>query len=207
MSRIRHICSPFTRLTRLPATALRASQPTGQAAHLSARSGRDGIAGRFIASVAVGHRLGRPGRRTRTPGDRPWATRAPSAVPSAGSAGQHWPASIITMSRWRTVVAPGLLPRTVQLCTHCRQGPAGFWVSGTGGQTVRRPSGDHAARVLSAASACAACRQPKPRPPCATGRTPTPGVQGLSPHAVIETIDRQFASRHFRRCRRRIPGS
>jgi hypothetical protein len=43
------------------------------------------------------------------------------------------------MSRWRTVAAPSLLPRTVQLCTNCRQSPAGFWVSGTGGQTVRRP--------------------------------------------------------------------
>jgi hypothetical protein len=35
--------------------------------------------------------------------------------------------------------APGLLPRTVQLCIHCQQTPAGFWVSRRGGQTVRRP--------------------------------------------------------------------
>jgi len=34
---------------------------------------------------------------------------------------------------------PGLLPRTVQLCIHCRGSPAGFWVSSKGGKTVRRP--------------------------------------------------------------------
>jgi hypothetical protein len=39
----------------------------------------------------------------------------------------------------RPPAAPGLLPRTVQLCIHCRQNPAGFWVSCRGGQTVRRP--------------------------------------------------------------------
>jgi hypothetical protein len=33
----------------------------------------------------------------------------------------------------------GLLPRTVQLCIHCRESPAGFWVSRKDGKTVRRP--------------------------------------------------------------------
>jgi hypothetical protein len=37
------------------------------------------------------------------------------------------------------MIAPGLMPRTVQLCTHCQQNPAGFWVSRGSGQTVRRP--------------------------------------------------------------------
>lgn len=32
-----------------------------------------------------------------------------------------------------------LLPRTVQLCIHCRDNPAGFWVSGDSSRTVRRP--------------------------------------------------------------------
>ena len=31
------------------------------------------------------------------------------------------------------------LPHTIQLCVHCRENPAGFWVSRTGGKTVRRP--------------------------------------------------------------------
>ncbi len=137
MNRIRRIRSPLARLTRLPGTlALRASQLTGQAAHLSGRSGRDGFARRFIqdvaatASVAAGHQ---------PVGEEPRATRPPSVVPSAGSAGQHCPASATTRSQWQTVAARSLLPRTIQLCTHCRQNPAGFWVSGTSGQTVRRP--------------------------------------------------------------------
>jgi hypothetical protein len=33
----------------------------------------------------------------------------------------------------------GLLPHTVQLCIHCRESPAGFWVSRKDGKTVRRP--------------------------------------------------------------------
>jgi len=31
------------------------------------------------------------------------------------------------------------LPHTIQLCIHCRQNPAGFWVSRNGSQTVRCP--------------------------------------------------------------------
>jgi hypothetical protein len=44
-----------------------------------------------------------------------------------------------TNSRRRTIPAPRLLPHTIQLCIHCRQNPAGFWVSRNGDQTVRRP--------------------------------------------------------------------
>ena len=39
----------------------------------------------------------------------------------------------------RAIIAPGMLPRTVQLCIHGRQSPAGFWVSRKNGQVVRRP--------------------------------------------------------------------
>jgi len=31
------------------------------------------------------------------------------------------------------------LPRTVQLCVHCRENPARFWVSRQGDRTARRP--------------------------------------------------------------------
>jgi hypothetical protein len=31
------------------------------------------------------------------------------------------------------------LPHAIQLCVHCRERPARFWVSRAGGQTVRRP--------------------------------------------------------------------
>lgn len=32
-----------------------------------------------------------------------------------------------------------LLPRTIKICVHCRQNPAGFWLSRTGAAVVRRP--------------------------------------------------------------------
>jgi hypothetical protein len=32
-----------------------------------------------------------------------------------------------------------LLPRTIRLCIHCLQSPAGVWVSGKDSQVVRRP--------------------------------------------------------------------
>ena len=84
------------------------------------RPGRDSFVERLTldiaaaAGVAVGHRAGRRDR---------------------GSL----PAAAVTTSRRRTVTAPRLLPRTVQLCIHCRQNPAGFWVTGQGGQVARRP--------------------------------------------------------------------
>jgi hypothetical protein len=39
----------------------------------------------------------------------------------------------------RIMFPRGVLPRTVQLCVHCRENPAGFWVSRKGAQVVRRP--------------------------------------------------------------------
>jgi hypothetical protein len=48
-------------------------------------------------------------------------------------------AKLSTVASRRTTTAARLLPHTVQLCIHCRQNPAGFWVSQTGGRTVRRP--------------------------------------------------------------------
>ena len=41
--------------------------------------------------------------------------------------------------RLRTTVLPARLPHTIQLRVHCRDTPAGFWVSCTSGQTARRP--------------------------------------------------------------------
>jgi hypothetical protein len=49
------------------------------------------------------------------------------------------PVATTTASRRHALTAPRRLPRTVQVCIHCRQSPAGFWVSRRGGQTVRRP--------------------------------------------------------------------
>jgi hypothetical protein len=127
MNRSRRICRWLARLAG-PAgiVELRAGQLTGPPASRARWSGRDGFAGRFIqdvaatANVAVGHQLGRPAHGSR-----------PAAV-------GRWPTTTTTAYR-RTMTAPGLLPHTLQLCTHCRQNPAGFWVSRTGSQTVHRP--------------------------------------------------------------------
>jgi hypothetical protein len=54
------------------------------------------------------------------------------------AAGQHRPAPTATTTRRRSITAPRLLPRTIQVCIHCRQEPAGFWVSRDTGQKVRR---------------------------------------------------------------------
>jgi hypothetical protein len=84
------------------------------------RPRRDGFAEKFVqdvaaaASVAVSHQTARRDRAT---------------VPAANG----------TIRRRLTGTAPRLLPRTVQLCTHCLQNPAGFWVSGHGSQAARRP--------------------------------------------------------------------
>jgi hypothetical protein len=37
------------------------------------------------------------------------------------------------------LIMPRVAPRTHQLCIHCRQSPAGFWVSRKTDATVRRP--------------------------------------------------------------------
>jgi hypothetical protein len=39
----------------------------------------------------------------------------------------------------RAILPHVRLPRTVQLCIHCRKNPAGFWVSHKDAQVVRRP--------------------------------------------------------------------
>jgi hypothetical protein len=116
-----------TRRSLARLTGLRASQPADPAAHRPGRSGRDGFAGHFIqdmAAVASVAAAQEPGQRGH--GSRP--------------AGQARPAAAATMPWPDTVTARGLRPlHTVQLCIHCRQSPAGFWVGRCGGQTVRRP--------------------------------------------------------------------
>jgi hypothetical protein len=86
-------------------------QPTGQEPHLVRRPGSHGLAVRFLQHVAAGANV---------------------------AAGQNRPAATTANSR-RTIPMPRLLPHTIQLCIPCRRNPAGFWVSRTGDQTVRRP--------------------------------------------------------------------
>ena len=53
--------------------------------------------------------------------------------------GRHLPARQDIWHHHRAAATPARLPHAVQLCTHCQQNPAGFWVSRNNGQTVRRP--------------------------------------------------------------------
>jgi hypothetical protein len=88
------------------------AQPPAERPHPASRPGRDGFTGRFTQDI----------------------TAATSVA-----TGQNRPAPSTTAPRRRMMIAPRLRPRTSQLCTHCRQNPAGFWVSRTSDQTVRRP--------------------------------------------------------------------
>jgi len=87
-------------------------QPQSEPPRPASRPGRYGFAGRVIQDIA-----------------------APATV----AAGQHRPAASTTMPQRGTITAPRLRPRTLQLCIHCTQNPAGFWVSRTSDQTARRP--------------------------------------------------------------------
>jgi hypothetical protein len=49
------------------------------------------------------------------------------------------PGRTVVVSLLHTLIAPGLLPHTVQLCIHCQENSAGFWVSHPGAKAVRRP--------------------------------------------------------------------
>jgi hypothetical protein len=88
----------------------------GQKARLAGRSGRDWRAGRFIQDVA-----------------------AAASVATGQTARGSRSAAVTSVIRWRTLIASCLLPRTVQVCIHCREHPAGFWVRPKSGQTARRP--------------------------------------------------------------------
>jgi len=85
-------------------------QPQGEAPHPASPPG--GFAGRFIQDIAAA---------------------------ASVAAGQNRAAPAATTPRQRTITMPRLSPHTVQLCIHCRQNPAGSWVSRTRGLPARRP--------------------------------------------------------------------
>jgi hypothetical protein len=64
-----------------------------------------------------------------------WDTATGASI----AAGHTRLAPTTATSRSRAIPVPRLLPHTIQLCIHCRHNPAGFWVSRTSDQTVRRP--------------------------------------------------------------------
>jgi hypothetical protein len=74
-----------------------------------------------------------PGRR---PGRGGFAARF---IQDGVAAAQNRPGSATANRRRRTMTALRRLLHTIQLCIHCRHNPAGFWVSRSSSQTVRRP--------------------------------------------------------------------
>ena len=77
--------------------------------------------------------------KPRTPTGLSARPRRPRRAVPAWQLATNRPAPAATASRRRTITVSKLLPRTIQLCIHCRRNPAGFWVSRDSGQTVRRP--------------------------------------------------------------------
>ena len=107
--------------------------------------------GAHTRRLSDGHNHGRANPQVQPPGERPPPASQPGrngfakrfaqdiAPAMTVAAGQSRPAPATTTRRWRMMTAARLRPRTVQLCIHCRQTPAGFWVSHTSDQTARRP--------------------------------------------------------------------
>jgi hypothetical protein len=113
VNRVRRVLRTFAREASPHATGEPHSrQPRSEEPNLVSRPGHDGPAGRFTQHVAAGTTV---------------------------AGGQTRPAPPTVNSRWRTIPASRLLPHTIQLCIHCRQNPAGFWVSRDSDQTARRP--------------------------------------------------------------------
>jgi hypothetical protein len=113
VNRIRRVRRTLARWTSPPDTGEPYSRHSnGKEPHLARRPGSDDLAARLTRQVAAGARV---------------------------AAGHNRPAPATTNSRRRTITTSRLLPYTIQLCVHCRQNPAGFWVSRNGDQTVRRP--------------------------------------------------------------------
>ena len=113
MNRIRRVRPTLARWASPPGTGEpHARQPNGQEPRLLSRRSGDDLAGRFIQNPAAGTTV---------------------------AAGHTGPAPTTANSWWRMIPVARLLPHTIQLCIHCRQNPAGFWVSRDSDQTVRRP--------------------------------------------------------------------
>ena len=111
MNRTRRLRRTLARRASSPGRAEpQASQPQGQEPTLPSRP--------------------RGPRRTVHPG----ASRGPERGDR-----QNRPTLVTANSGRRAMAMPRLLPYTIQLCIHCRHNPAGFWVSRSTGETVRRP--------------------------------------------------------------------
>jgi hypothetical protein len=91
------------------------------------------LTGRAAVPAAAGTPPPEPPRRNQhSPLSAPAQTTVTAEPP--GGTQPHAP-----RERLPTAILPARLPHAIQLCIHCRERPAGFWVSRTGSKTVRRP--------------------------------------------------------------------
>ena len=131
----------------LAGLTLRAGALPAEGAAAPAVLGQLAAAATLLDQAPTGARLQPPGdqRRPAQPAGHPDHDRGHGAhlraggdrVPDAGRAAARGRQRRRTGPFTRT--APGVLPHTLQLCIHCQQRPAGFWVRRTGGTVVRRP--------------------------------------------------------------------
>jgi len=110
MNLIRIRHTPARRATPPGTGQLPATQCKPHRPHPAREPARDGFARRFIQDLAA-----------------------------AAGVGRHRPAPATENHRRHTMTTPFPQLHTIQLCIHCRQNPAGFWVSRDCDQTVRRP--------------------------------------------------------------------
>ena len=95
------------------------------------------------AGVLVARRAAMPAATAATRAEPPrWTTLPPGPAPNRAVATSEPRVGVRPQpprEKLRTRAVPARLPHTIQVCIHCRENPAGFWVSRTGGKTVRRP--------------------------------------------------------------------
>jgi len=95
------------------------------------------------AGVLVARRAAVPAAAAATRAEPPrWTTLPPGPAPNRAVATSEPRVGVRPQpprEKLRSAAVPARLPHTIQVCIHCRENPAGFWVSRTGGKTVRRP--------------------------------------------------------------------
>jgi hypothetical protein len=88
------------------------------------------------------HAAGPAAATAARPGPPRWTTHSPLPAPArtiTTSKPRIGARSAPLREKLHTRILAARLPHAIQLCIHCQDRPAGFWVSRTGGQTARRP--------------------------------------------------------------------
>ena len=95
------------------------------------------------AGVLVARRAAMPAAAAATRAEPPrWTTLPPGPTPNRAVATSEPRVGVRPQpprEKLRTRAVPARLPHTIQVCIHCRENPAGFWVSGHITSVTRRP--------------------------------------------------------------------